>query len=266
MLRLKLGIVALILMVSLLILRKAPASDQIQQKDRSPHQSLPTKFSIRPSHGKHQLERMLQDRPHMAQFLRDQELSVITDDDLIAKWSIEQFEGRNAKQPIYWNDGIPDQDRDSDWGGGRGGDPLTIRIAQCDKLGPYPEDRFEQAWRCLAFEFYNITSLSTLASIDAKVLDGSIDRNSFIKAYARCEWENMKRLDEFRQKVWLPWCKDRHFSTNTKIWDIPFLDNFETWYSNYKNLNDYPYSIFGPYYDSLIEWGQRLKPHPNKKP
>ncbi|RBP47980.1 hypothetical protein DES53_101780 [Roseimicrobium gellanilyticum] len=226
--------------------------------------TLPASFAVRKDHGIHQLHKMIEDRPHMGQFLTypSRRLDIVTVDDSIASWVIERFEGKHAGQPIFWKptshaaDNLDAAQRyPSYWDGGCNGEPLSITIRDVSDPNLPTATHFEHAWSCLFFELLNAENLPNVNDLQMQIFSrSSIAREDYIKECARLEWSVFQKLEKVRKEVWIPWCKSHEFPHDPKVWRMRHADDFEAWYAAYTDPDGYPFSVYGPHYDAMRRW------------
>ncbi|QIF01270.1 hypothetical protein [Roseimicrobium sp. ORNL1] len=230
---------------------------------------LPASFTVRKDHGLRQFNKMIDDRSHMGQYLAmpSRRLDIVTADDTIAAWAIEHFEGKHTRQPIYWKpnfhaaDALPATERyASHWGGGCGGEPLCITIRDAGDPHLANSKNFEHAWSCLFFELLNAENLPDLNDLEMRIFSRTpITREVYIKECARLEWSVLQKLDKVRREVWAPWCISHGVAHDPTAWRLRHVEDFEAWYAAYTDLKAYPFSFYGPHYDSMRRWEEEIQ-------
>lgn len=230
--------------------------------------TLPASFTVREGHGLRQFNKLIDDRPHMGQYLAmpSRRLDVVTEDDTIAAWVIERFEGRHTGQPIYWKPILHMAEKltaaqryPSYWGGGCNGEPLSITIRDAHDPHLPSATSFEHAWSCLFFELLNAENLPSVNDIQMSLFSRTpLTREAYIKECARLEWTVFQKLDKVYREVWIPWCISRGVPTDPKVWKTRHAENFEAWYAAYQDSKNYPFAYFGPHYDAMRQWEEQL--------
>jgi hypothetical protein len=230
--------------------------------------TLPMSFTVRQDHGLRQFNKMIDDRPHMGQYLAmpSRRLDIVTADDTIAAWVIERFEGRQVGQPIYWKPTLHMAEKltaaqryPSYWGGGCNGEPLSITIRDAHDPSLPTATGFEHAWSCLFFELLNAENLPSVNDLQMSLFSRvPMTREAYIKECARLEWSVFQKLDKVCKEVWIPWCISRGVPHDPKVWKTRHADNFEAWYATYQDPKGYPFAYYGPHYDALRQWEEQV--------
>jgi hypothetical protein len=227
----------------------------------------PASFTVRKGHGLRQFNKMIDDRPHMGQYLAmpSRRLDIVTEDDTIAAWAIEHFEGKHTRQPIYWkpdfhaaNTPLSEQGYPSYWRGGCAGDPLCVTIKDADDPSLPNFSSFELAWSYLFFELLNAQNLPDFNDLQMRVFSRTpVTREVYIKECAKLEWSVLQKLDKVRKEVWIPWCISRGVPHDSAAWRLSHAEDFEAWYASFTDPKDYPFSIFGFHYDAMRQWEEQ---------
>jgi hypothetical protein len=83
-------------------------------------------------------------------------------------------------------------------------------------------------------------------------LDGRLTREQWIRGCTRLEYEALKRTRNDFTKLWLPLFSTRRITISRQFWGGNIPDTYEGWISLYRDPDDYPWDVFGAYYDQKI--------------
>jgi tetratricopeptide (TPR) repeat protein len=164
-------------------------------------------------HGKRQIAQMLRDRPAMAEFGEKTAG--------LREWAARKFAGEDMRQLIFWDATEPlgadaDNCPPSDKMVGR------IRNRKTHLYGPNAGQAqgFEDLWREVIFELYNITSANDFHRLTQQGAEGLLAKDAYIANVAYCEARAAERTRSFYVHVFLPWAKAQHLPTDPAAWFI----------------------------------------------
>jgi tetratricopeptide (TPR) repeat protein len=125
-------------------------------------------------HGRRQVEKMLRDRPAMAQY--GEKAKILND------WAARKFAGEDLHEEIFWEAAMPAVYWTAEHRMPEPGTPGHIQIARTYNDGPNKgKDRsFEELWRDAVFELNNITGVVEFTRLISLAGEGRIGRREFV--------------------------------------------------------------------------------------
>jgi hypothetical protein len=197
--------------------------------------------------GEEQMAKMVKDRPEFTRY--------ISKDDPVWQFCVRAFAGAAIGERIVWDNTLPqDNGYRSENLGPYQRHAGFIRIRNISDSG---DDRgrplsCEELWSCAVFEIENIRNHKAFMALFYQALDGKLSREEWVRGCSRLEYNALRRTKGDFTKLWLP-LSGRHFMTITKsFWGADTPATYESWISLYRDPNDYPWDVFGVYYDSKI--------------
>ena len=85
-----------------------------------------------------------------------------------------------------------------------------------------------------------------------RALDGKLSREEWVRGCTRLEYNALQRTKTDFAKLWLPLAGTRFITINKTFWGADIAETYEGWISLYRDPNDYPWDVFGAYYDRQI--------------
>jgi len=199
------------------------------------------------AYGEEQMAKMVKDRPEFARY--------ISRDDVIWQFCVRAFAGAAIGERIVWNNTPPEHyGYRSENLGPYQGRPGYIRIRKNSDSG---DDRgrplsCEELWSCAVFEIENIRNHKAFMVLFYRALDGKLSREKWVRGCSMLEYNALQRTKKDFAKLWLPGVGTRPMTVTKSFWGADIPDNYEGWISIYRDSNDYPWNVFGTYYDSQI--------------
>ena len=197
--------------------------------------------------GEQQIAKMVKDRPEFARF--------ISKDDAVWQFCARAFAGAAIGEHIVWDNTLPeDKGYRSENLGPYDGHPGFIRIRN---ISDSVNDRgrplsCEELWSCVVFEIENIRNHKAFMVLFYRALDGKLTREEWIRGCTSLEYQALQRTKRDFAKLWLPLVGTRQISVTKSFWGGDSPDTYEAWISLYRDPNDYPWNVFGAYYDNQI--------------
>src|SRR5262249_48765661 len=85
-----------------------------------------------------------------------------------------------------------------------------------------------------------------------QALDGKLSREEWVRGCSRLEYNALQRTKGDFTKLWLPLAGTRFMTITKSFWGADTPATYESWISPFRDPNDYPWDVFGAYYDSKI--------------
>lgn len=190
-------------------------------------------------HGALQVERMLKNRPAMAQH--------INKNDIIWRWAVKKFAGEDLSDTIDWDNRVP------------------YHGANASHLYPCRTERgciniakglsFEVSWAGAIYELHNIAFCSEFKRVVRKAHKGHLEKKEFILGMAKIEFKAIKKVEKFYKNIWEPWVMRKGLLTDPQEWSVGCPAKFEGWIKFFDKDSDYPWKVYSDFYDNhLEEW------------
>lgn len=194
------------------------------------------------AHGRRQVERMLRDRPRMADhggatgFLRE--------------WAARKFAGEDLGVTIDWD---PSEPRDSDAenvapGPGRRG---RIRVARMHQWGAnrgQPRS-FEQLWSNAVFELHNIAHGAEILKLHDEAERGTISKEHFVEGIWNHEHRAAQETRAFYVRVYAPWAARQKLKTDPALWFAALWQEADETFDGFTDRASYPWRPYARQYD-----------------
>ena len=75
-------------------------------------------------------------------------------------------------------------------------------------------------WRKTVFELYNISNAECFRQIELQVTLGKLTKDEFARKMAEGESRAAEKTRAFYIRVFLPWAKEQHLTTNPELWFV----------------------------------------------
>lgn len=230
------------------------ANTQYQAIERHSAAFLRTQMSFSPSaltHGKRQVERMIEDRPTMRRY--------VTVNDPIYTYAVRMFAGAATGDRIAWHS-EPPEIAAADSRLPSGGHLGYIRVNRTYLIGEHQgkERPGVELWECAIFEFNNMRQNRTIRKIDEEVLTGKLtNRQVYLKRVTQSEFKAMQESMEFYVTLWKPCMQAKGMATNPVGWWADMPSTYEEWIARYTDHNGYPWKDYNKDFDAMVSY--RLK-------
>jgi hypothetical protein len=199
-------------------------------------------------YGHRQVDLMLSQRPGMA--------SIVKPGDVVYEWSANRFAGRSCGCRIAWRPDKPGGEFLAD-----NAYPTENRSGEIRIASTHPDGSLlspQELWCCAVFELFNISNGAAWLKLEELAKEGRINRTTFVVESAKLEWIAASKAWRFYELIWVPFARKSRFEPDDKVWRRFRAPSFELWMASWRK-EGYPYSFYGPYYDSLLPNG-RLAP------
>ncbi len=200
------------------------------------------------NYGLEQVNQFVSDRPQMA--------ALIHDDNAIENWAVKAFASPDLDFRLVWDNrptisGPDDSSESSDFPDGM--NRSYIAIDGIWKGGPRAgvKRTAEEMLVNLVFEVANARNGRVHAALDQRALRGEIDREAFIVQSAHNEFDAWRTVDDFHEKIWLPYCRETGTADSPALWRLNAFANFDEWLKKYPRTYWYPWQFYGTRYDKL---------------
>lgn len=162
-------------------------------------------------HGREQVERMLRDRPPMAQFA--EQAAFLRD------WAARKFAGEDVGEPVFW-DPAPPTDSDAEHIAPTPGKPGRIMIDLNYQHGPRrgKPRTFEELWSRAVFELHNIGLAEHFVRLHREAQQGKITKRQFVFEMWKHEEQTMQLSRAFYLNLFLPFAAREKLSTDPDRW------------------------------------------------
>lgn len=194
------------------------------------------------SHGKKQLEQLLDDRPAMK--------TLVEPNDFIWNWTIRRFAGIGTQVPIFWQANSSHHF------------PIPTGV---NAVHAYPTSRTEgriwvrqqaQAeamWAGLVYEFFNIQNGSAFQQIEKDAKAWRCNKVTYIERYVALEYKAAQQTKIFYEEVWAPFCKSKGIESQAQLWFYYLPSTVEAWMASFKDPQGYPWHPYEAYYQKAIQ-------------
>jgi hypothetical protein len=196
--------------------------------------------------GEEQMSKMVRDRPEFTRY--------VSKEDPIWQFCVRAFAGAAIGERILWDNTLPQADgyRSENLGPYQGHAGF-IRIRNNSDSG---DDNgrplsCEELWSCAVFEIENIRNHKAFMVLFYQALDGKLSREEWVRG-SRLEYNALQRTKGDFTKLWLPLAGTRFMTITKSYWGADTPATYESWISPFRDPNDYPWDVFGAYYDSKI--------------
>lgn len=193
-----------------LLRRAIELNDGDVGRDYRPHRQ--TELSAEAMrHGREQVERMLRDRPPMAQFA--EQAAFLRD------WAARKFAGEDVGEPVFW-DSAPPTDSDAEHIAPTPGKPGRIMIDLNYQHGPRRgrPRTFEELWSRAVFELHNIGLAVHFVRLHREAQQGKITKRQFVFEMWKHEEQTMQLSRAFYLNLFLPFAAREKLSTDPDLW------------------------------------------------
>lgn len=179
-------------------------------RDYRPHRDVALSAeSLR--HGHEQVERMLRDRPPMAEFADEAAF--------LREWAVRKFAGEDVGEPVFW-DPTPPTDSDAEHIAPTPGKPGRIMIDLNYRHGPNrgKPRTFEELWSRAVFELHNIGLAPHFLRLHREAREGKITKRQFVFGMWKHEEQTMQLSRAFYLNLFLPFAARKKLTTDPDLW------------------------------------------------
>lgn len=165
-------------------------------------------------HGEQQVERMLRDRPAMAQHGRRA--------DTLYQWAARKFAGEDFGGRVFWDSQDPPPFTTCASYVTLSGETGAIRVTSKRTDGPAEGSgrTFEELWRDAVFELYNVVVADSdeMWEVRRGATAGNLSKYEFVNAVVKHESLAAERTRSFYIHMFLPWAREQGISTHPQMW------------------------------------------------
>lgn len=229
-------------------------ADSIWDKGKTYSVTMTNENSLdakRLAYGTEQLNRMLNDRPHMnAHGIAESP---------IAQWCIRRFAGIETGILVRWNSDGSMRDFFSDHRVNRDDRCIDVRIAN-SKEGESEESLFEASWGALVFELINGSNWRDFQSLNLAATAGDLTSDFFVKEYYRLEHDAAQRCRAVYVRLFLPWAAQAKIKSEPRHWfaSFTFWGTPETTLHYYQDRTKYPWVPYETFYQDMVAYGESI--------
>ena len=210
-------------------------------------------------HGRHQVFRMLADRPAMG-------TGLVENDPLIA-WAAAQFAGSRTERRIFWDSTNPvaGVDASHQWG-----DEPSVRVHSIHQAGPKVgrHKEFSDIWADVIFELHNIAQSPVYESAWRDVNQHRLTAPQWMEILTRGEHRALLYTQAFHRTRWRIWMRARGLRPTSTRWsqiaDTPV--DYLSWISHYAHGRDYPYRDYLPGFVEAMRYSWQFGLHLDADP
>jgi tetratricopeptide (TPR) repeat protein len=170
-------------------------------------------------HGRRQVEKMLHDRPAMAQLGKKAAP--------LCEWAARKFAGEDLHERVFWDPSEPQGPTTAEHQTPMPGSPGRIRLAAKYVTGPNKGQprSFEEMWQNAVFELHNIAGAETFRRIHDDAVHGRLSRSEYITKGIECESKAADSTRAFYMRVFLPLAKEWRLPTHPTDWYLALSDS-----------------------------------------
>jgi tetratricopeptide (TPR) repeat protein len=194
------------------------------------------------AHGRRQVERMLADRPRMAQYAGPA--------GFLKQWAARKFAGEDLGVTIDWDPAAPTHSEAEHVvpGPGRRG---RIRVAEVHLWGGKRGQprTFEQLWSNAVFELHNIAYGPKFVQLHEQAAAGTISKEQFVEGIWNHEHLAAQETRAFYVQVYLPWVEKNKLTSDPALWFAAIWDDAERTFSGFTDRAEYPWRPYARQYD-----------------
>jgi hypothetical protein len=195
--------------------------------------------------GRQQVERMLRDRPAMAQ--------LVGKDDPLYEYVARRFGGTSCGRRIYWLTDPPSGRYRAynfhDSNSGKSFIAIQVRSQAGEILGG------EELWSCAIFELFNSVHQDQWDRQIEDVMRRRFSREEYVWEGSRLEFETSLATGRFFLTCWEPHLASKGMVADGTCWWVWGPKTFEDWKLYFKG-KQYPFDVFGRQYDLAISYAK----------
>jgi hypothetical protein len=164
---------------------------------------------------------------------------------------------------------------DSPWpylGENDSGPTPFIRLRQSDISGKTLNGA--RLWATAIFELYNVQNSAAFDRINDDAWSGKVSKNEWIRRNTALEYSALRKKALFFRTIWQANARKRGMPSDADYWNQEMPKTYESWLTQYKSPQGYPYDTWGKYYTDQIEpflrrkaWHMQksISPHPPQR-
>ncbi|MGA2062657.1 MAG: tetratricopeptide repeat protein [Thermoguttaceae bacterium] len=163
------------------------------------------------THGRKQVEKMLKDRPAMAQYGEEIEF--------MRSWAARKFAGEDLGSLIDW-DSTPPVHSDAEHVAPEGKLHGAILIEPNYADGPKQGQgrSFEELWAGAVFELHNINNAKEFVRLRKEAEEGKVSKEDYVAGIVKYEMLAAQRTRAYYVQVFLPFAEKKKLPTEPGLW------------------------------------------------
>jgi len=147
--------------------------------------------------GEMQLQRMLEDRPKMAQH--------IAKGDALWNWAVRQFAG-DFRQ-IVWSSQPPDRLECESECSSDDVPAISVRATWTHGAKNSEKKSFSELWACAIFEIFNARNNKRFQELRREAVAGKLSRDEYVRGFLAAERSTAILQHDFFEQFWKPYCR-----------------------------------------------------------
>jgi tetratricopeptide (TPR) repeat protein len=162
-------------------------------------------------HGRKQVEKMLKDRPAMAQYSDEAEF--------LRSWAARKFAGEDMGSLIDWDSNAPlhsDAEHVAPEGKLHGAILIEPQYADGPKQGQGRS--FEELWAGAVFELHNINNAKEFVRLRKEAEEGKISKEDYVAGIVKYEMLAAQKTRAYYVQVFLPFVEKKKLPTEPGLW------------------------------------------------
>jgi tetratricopeptide (TPR) repeat protein len=193
-------------------------------------------------HGRRQVERMVHDRPAMAQFASESEF--------LRRWAAHKFAGEDLDTLIDW-DPSPPRSSDAEHLAPAGDEHAAILVAADYQGGPRQgrPRAFEELWAGAVYELHNVTFAPEFVRLNREADEGKLSKRAFIAGILNYEIRAAQQTRAFYRLVFLPWAEKKKLPTDPALWFCDWWDTPDEVLDSVRDPGAYPWRPYARTHD-----------------
>jgi tetratricopeptide (TPR) repeat protein len=193
-------------------------------------------------HGRQQVEKMLKDRPAMAQYGEEAAF--------LREWAARKFAGEDFGELIDW-DPSPPLHSDAEHLAPEGDDHAAILVEADYASGPNRGSPrgFEELWAGAVFELHNVVYAREFVRLNDAAAEGTVSKKAFVAGIVQYELLAAQQTRAFYLRVFLPWAEKKTLPTDPKLWFCDWWDTPKNVLRSFTDKSAYPWRPYARTHD-----------------
>jgi len=194
------------------------------------------------AHGRKQVERMLKDRPAMAQYSEDTAM--------FRDWAARKFAGEDLGSLIDW-ESTPPLHSDAEHIAPDDKHHGAILIEPRYNDGPRQGQgrSFEELWAGAVFELYNINNAKEFVRLRKEAEEGRISKDDYVASILKPEMRAAQQTRAFYADVFLPFAAKKKLPTEPGLWFTLWWVRADDALKQFTDKTAYPWHPYARDYD-----------------
>jgi tetratricopeptide (TPR) repeat protein len=195
-------------------------------------------------HGRKQVQKILADRPAMAEHAEEAEF--------LRSWAARKFAGEDLGSLIDW-DPEPPTDSDAEHTAPdereHGSIQVHPRYTRGRRAGQ-PRS-FEELWAGAIYELHNINNAKHFVKLHEQAAEGKLTKEEFVGGIVRHEVVAAQETRAFYLAAYLPFAAKHGLATQPSLWFAQWWDQPDEALRGFTNKSAYPWQPYARQYDWL---------------